>query len=218
MSLVCRLGWNGICQWLRAFVRFVVELIPSGWPGQMADRLDEERLRELMVAYQGGGYEAFEALYASLIGPVRGWLTSVTRDATRAEDLAQDTFLQIHRARHTYDSAYPVMPWVMAIARHVYLMDRRTASRRPLYVSGEQAAERAVPPDVDRRIHGAPVRDALRRISPDRRGAVLLHHVGGWSFREIARKFGISDAAAKLRSSRAVRQLRNVLRGAGHHD
>ena len=184
----------------------------------MADRLDEERLRELMVAYQGGAYEAFEALYASLIGPVRGWLTRMTRDATRAEDLAQDTFLQMHRARQTYDPAYPVMPWVMAIARHVYLMDRRTASRRPRYVGGESAPERSVAPDVDRHIHGAPVLDALKRISPDRRGAVLLHHVGGWSFREIARKLGISDAAAKLRSSRAVRQLRDALRGAGHHD
>jgi len=184
----------------------------------MADRLDEERLRELMVAYQGGAYEAFEALYASLIGPIRGWLTSATRDAARAEDLAQDTFLQMHRARHTYDAAYPVVPWVMAIARHVYLMDRRTASRRPRYVGGEQAPERAVAADVDRRIHGAPVREAVRRISPDRRGAMLLHHVGGWTFREIARKFGIREAAAKLRSSRAVRQLRDALRGAGHHD
>jgi hypothetical protein len=33
----------------------------------------------------------------------------------------------MHRARHTYDSSYPLMPWAMAIARHVWLMDRRTA-------------------------------------------------------------------------------------------
>src|SRR5918994_6772991 len=97
----------------------------------MSDRLDEERLRDLMVGYQSGAYEAFEALYDSLIGPVRGWLTAVTRDVTRAEDLAQETFLQIHRARRTYDPAYPLMPWVMAIARHVYLMELRRASRRP---------------------------------------------------------------------------------------
>ena len=193
-------------------------LIPSARRGQMSERLDEERLRDLMVAYQGGAYEPFEALYALLIGPVRGWLTSMTRDASRAEDLAQETFLQIHRARHTYDSAYPVMPWVMAIARHVYLMDRRTASRRPRYVAEEQAPERGAAPDVDRHIRGAPVRDALRRIGPDRRDALLLHHVGGWSFREIARKFGIRETAAKLRSSRAVRQLRDALRDEGRDE
>jgi RNA polymerase sigma-70 factor, ECF subfamily len=178
----------------------------------MTDRVGENRLRDLMVAYQGGVYGAFEDLYAALVGPVRGWLTSVTRDRARAEDLAQETFLQLHRARRTYDPAYPVMPWVMAIARHVYLMDRRTASRRPRYVAGEHAPERHVIPEVERRIAGAPVRDALRRVSADRRGALLLHHVGGWSFREIARRFRIRETAAKLRSSRGMAQLREALR------
>jgi len=178
----------------------------------MRNHVEEERLRDLMVAYQGGAYDAFEALYAALIGPVRGWLTNATRDRTRAEDLAQETFLQIHRARHTYDSAYPVMPWVMAIARHVYLMDRRTASRRPRYVPEEDAPERAAAPEAERHIDGAPVRDALRRLSPNRRGALLLHHLAGWSFREIARKLGIGETAAKLRSSRAMGELRDALR------
>jgi RNA polymerase sigma-70 factor, ECF subfamily len=177
----------------------------------MTDRVDEERLRSLMVAYQGGAYGAFEELYVALIGPVRGWLTNLTRDRARAEDLAQETFLQLHRARHTYDAAYPLMPWVMAIARHVYLMDRRTASRRPRYVAEEQAPERAAAPDAERRIGGAAVREALRRVNPDRRGALLLHHIGGWSFREIARKFGIRESAAKLRSSRGMGQLREAL-------
>lgn len=181
----------------------------------MNDRVNEERLRALMVAYQGGAYEAFEGLYAALAGPVRGWLTGATRDRARAEDLTQETFLQVHRARHTYDSAYPVIPWVMAIARHVYLMDRRTASRRPRYVGEEQAPERAVTPDAERRIEGAPVRDALRRVHRDRRHALLLHHVAGWSFREIAEKLRIRETAAKLRSSRGIGQLREALEDKG---
>ena len=37
----------------------------------------------------------------------------------------------MHRARHTFDASFPLMPWAMAIARHVWLMDRRTLSRRP---------------------------------------------------------------------------------------
>ena len=177
----------------------------------MNDRADE-RLRELMTAYQAGAYEAFEELYASLIGPVRGMLIGATRDRQQAEDLAQETFLQIHRARHTYDPAYRVMPWVMAIARHVYLMDRRAKSRRPRYVEESEAPERSVRPDAERQMSGAPVRDALRQLTPDRRAALLLHHVGGWSFREIAARFGIRQTAAKLRSSRGMAQLRDTLR------
>jgi len=173
--------------------------------------VDDQRLRDLMVAYQGGAYGAFEELYRALLGPVRGWLIVATRDRARAEDLAQETFLQMHRARRTYDPAYPLMPWALAIARHVYLMDRRTASRRPRYVAEEDAPERSVGADADRRLHGEPVRDALRRLTPEQRDAVLLHHVGGWSFREIARRFGIRETAAKLRSSRGVARMRDEL-------
>jgi RNA polymerase sigma-70 factor (ECF subfamily) len=104
------------------------------------------------------------------------------------------------------------MPWVIAIARHVYLMDQRTASRRPRYVGDEDVPERGVTPDVDARLRGAPVRQALGRVKPDQRGALLLHHVGGWSFREIARRFGIREAAAKLRSSRGMARLRDELK------
>ena len=178
----------------------------------MTQRVDEERLRGLMVAYQQGAYEAFEELYAALAGPVRGWLTALTRDRNRAEDLAQETFLQLHRARHTYDPDYPLMPWVMAIARHVFLMDLRTASRRPRYVDEAAAPPRTVASEVERRLAGEPVRKALGRLTPERRSALLLHHVGGWSFREIAARFGIREAAAKLRSSRGAGQLRDALR------
>ena len=173
--------------------------------------VDDQRLRDLMVAYQDGAYGAFEELYRALLGPVRGWLTVMTRDRARAEDLAQETFLQMHRARRTYDPAYPVMPWAIAIARHVYLMDRRTASRRPRYVAEEDAPERSVTPDAERRMGGEPVRDALRRLTPDQRDAILMHHVGGWSFREIARRFGIRETAAKLRSSRGIARMRDEL-------
>jgi RNA polymerase sigma-70 factor, ECF subfamily len=174
----------------------------------MTNGVDDQRLRDLMAAYQDGAYSAFEELYAALIGPVRRWLSAATRD----RDLAQETFLQLHRARRTYDPAYPVMPWVMAIARHVYLMDRRTASRRPQYVGSDDMPERGAPPDAEARLRGAPVRQALRRVKADQRDAVLLHHVGGWSFREIARRFGIREAAAKLRSSRGIARLRDELK------
>lgn len=183
----------------------------------MTRGVDEDRLRVLMAAYQGGAYDAFEELYAALIGPVRGWLMNATRDRARAEDLAQETFLQMHRARRTYNESYPLMPWVIAIARHVYLMDRRTASRRPRYVDQEDAPERGMMPAAERHIAAAPLRAALRRVPPDRRRALLLHHVGGWSFRDIARKFGIRETAAKLRSSRGIAQLREALRDQGDH-
>lgn len=178
----------------------------------MDQRREDRHLRELMVRYQQGAYEAFDELYGALHGPVRGWLSRTRQDHDRIEDLTQEVFLQVHRARHTYDPAYPVFPWVLAIARHVHLMDLRTASRRPRYVSNEAAAEPGVRADVERMVDGAPVRHALTRVGADRRRALLMHHVGGWSFREIAHRLGIRESAAKLRSSRGLQQLRELLK------
>ena len=87
---------------------------------------EDQQLRELMREYQAGRFEAFDEIYASVAPALRRYLLSQARDAAKADDLVQETFLQMHRARHTYDPSFPLMPWAMAIARHVWLMDCRT--------------------------------------------------------------------------------------------
>src|SRR5687768_11648058 len=91
----------------------------------------DQQLRERMREYQAGRFEAFDEIYASVAPALRRYLLSQARDAAKADDLVQETFLQMHRARHTYDPSLPLMPWAIAIARHVWLMDCRTRSRRP---------------------------------------------------------------------------------------
>jgi RNA polymerase sigma-70 factor (ECF subfamily) len=184
-------------------------------PDEMTTRMpDAVRLTALMVSYQSGHFEAFDELYALISPGVRRYLTSLARDAVKADDLMQDTFLQLHRARHTFDPAYPLLPWVMAIARHCWLMDRRTASRRPRFSHDVALHEPLVRADAEALAERMEVRRALGQVAPSRRRAVVAHHLWGLSFREIARRTGIAETAAKLRSSRGVAQLR-VLLGAG---
>ena len=54
---------------------------------------------------------------------------------------------------------------------------------------------------------------ALDEVPDDRREAVLLHHVWGFSFREIGAMLGISERAAKLRSFRGIQALRTTMAG-----
>jgi RNA polymerase sigma-70 factor (ECF subfamily) len=176
------------------------------------DRQLDRRLRDLMVAYQAGEYGAFEHLYRELSRPVRARVRSGVRDAGRVEDLAQEVFLQLHRARRTYDPGHPVLPWVFAITRHVVQTDRRTVARRPQLVAEAAMPQPAGRAEAHAFIDGEPVREALAQLAPERRHALLLHHVGGWSFRDIARRFGIRESAAKLRSSRGMQQLRHLLK------
>jgi RNA polymerase sigma-70 factor (ECF subfamily) len=182
-------------------------------PTEKGSRSGGDELCRLMVAYQSGGMSAFEDLYARLASDLRGYLTALTWNRSRAEDLLQETFLQLHRARHTYIPPRPVRPWVFAIARHCYLMDVRVfARKRSREVSaGEGTFEIPIPPEMNGYAEMDTVRRAMRDIPPDRREAVLLHYVWGFSYSEIGRMLGIGAGAAKLRAFRGIESLRALL-------
>ena len=169
-----------------------------------------------MAEYQAGGVDAFNRLHDALASDLKAYLTRLSRDPTRADDLLQETFLQIHRSRASHTPGQPVRPWVFAIAKRVFLMDRRSATRRALREerSAIVQTERSTVTNQADRLH---VRDqvesALRQVPPDGRRAFVLHHLFGLSFTEVAAKLGIKPGAAKIRSSRAAHFMRALLRG-----
>jgi RNA polymerase sigma-70 factor (ECF subfamily) len=181
----------------------------------MADAMnaspDDQALRALMASYQAGRFEAFDELYGLVAPAVRRFLASRIRDAARAEDLVQETFLQMHRARRSYDPAYPVVPWVMAIARHCWLMELRRASRRPVPDVDVADRQPAVRGEAESYAAAADLDRALRQVPAGQRRAVIAHHVWGFSFHEVGAQLGIAGSAAKLRSSRGMRRLRELL-------
>src|SRR5262245_51975016 len=90
---------------------------------------DEARLVASMAAYQAGEAEGFLSLYAELAGDLERFFAATVGAAT-AEDLVQDTFLEIHRSRRSYRPPRPVRPWVFGLARNVLHRHRRAAWRR----------------------------------------------------------------------------------------
>ncbi len=177
------------------------------------DRERDAALAALMVAYQDGDAMAFDALYGEVAGPLLGYLRSLTRDAARADDLLQETFLQVHRVRRTFEPGRAVKPWLFAIARNVFLMDRRTRGRRGRHeaLADDELPEVPVPAEVDSLADRDAVRKALARVDPARREALVLHHVAGMSFREIGAVLGVTEGAAKVRAHRAAVELRAIL-------
>jgi RNA polymerase sigma-70 factor (ECF subfamily) len=171
-----------------------------------------DELQPLMTGYQAGSMEAFERLYASLAPRLLAYLRWLSRGEALAQDLLQETFLQLHRSRHVYRPDLAVRPWAFAIARHVWLMDRRTRRRQP--PATEDLPDLPVPADAEALADREAVRGALGRLLPDRREALLLHHVWGFSFAEIGQLLGIRETAARLRSSRGMADLREALRKA----
>lgn len=179
----------------------------------MADTGDERALRALMVRYQAGDVDGFDGLYARLAPELRRYLIALARDAARADDLLQETFLQIHRSRRTYNPARPVRPWAFAVARNVWLMSERTRRRRaPPHLPLDTAPELPAPPDAVALADGDEVRRALARLPADRVEPLLLHHVWGFNFEEIGKMLGIRAGAARVRASRAMSALRGLLK------
>ncbi len=177
------------------------------------DPISDARLVELMIAYQRGELEAFEGLFSALAVGLRNYLASLARSVDRADDLLQETFLQVHRSRHTYSPPRPVKPWLFGIARHVFLMDRRSQGRKAKH---ETLAKEDLPEiPVTALAEDLPITDellaALQALSEDRREAVVLHHIHGFTFKEIGGMLGITGRAAKLRSFRGVQELRKAL-------
>jgi RNA polymerase sigma-70 factor (ECF subfamily) len=177
---------------------------------------EEAALCALMEGYLAGRIEAFDGLHAALSGRLRGYLLSQCRDPGLADDLLQDTFMQIHRSRRTYQPGRPVAPWVFAIARHVYLMNRRRASRRLRFedrIAADLRSCDVARDDLRTMVEADEVRRALRGVPADQRRALLLHHVEGWSFVEVAERLGIRVNAAKTRAFRGIKKMREQLNG-----
>jgi len=165
-----------------------------------------------MTQYQGGSLEAFEAIYARLAPPVRRYLLHLADGSQIAEDLLQETFLQMHRSRAAYNPEYAVRPWVFGLARNVFLMNRRAARQwAKVHESREDLPESPVLPEAERLGSRDEIRRGIAHLPPEQAEALLLHHEWGFSFEEIAGMLGISAAAARARASRGMADLRVAL-------
>jgi len=165
-----------------------------------------------MIRYQGGSLEAFQEIYAQLAPGVRRYLSHLAGRSDLADDLLQETFLQMHRSRAAYNPEYAVRPWVFGLARNVFLMNRRAARQwAKLHESREELPEFPVFPEADKLGSQDELRRGLADLPPERAEALLLHHEWGFRFEEIAGMLGISAAAARARASRGMAELRAAL-------
>lgn len=161
-----------------------------------------------MARYADGDGEAFDELFRRFEGRAYAFFLRRTASPERAQDLYQELFLRIHRARERYDSSRPFVPWFFQIANRLLVDDRRRAFRSHEVPLGDRdpASERGRTDDV---VAG---RDAVLKVleglSPEERYVVLSARVDGIGYAELAEHLGRSVAAVKKMASRAVRRAR----------
>jgi RNA polymerase sigma-70 factor, ECF subfamily len=177
-------------------------------------RLAEDELRRLMVRYQDGDSQAADALIQQLSPRLLRFLAGAYLQSSEAEDLLQDCWIRIHRARHTYRPTEPLLPWIFAIARHArldaYRKRRRMANREVLVAS---VPERSAQPEGSTDVHALGVLSLLDRLPENQREAVVMLKVVGMSLEEVAQATASTVGAVKQRAHRAYLSLRQMLEG-----
>lgn len=168
-----------------------------------------------MERYAGGDTAAFGQLYDALSPRLYGYLLRQTRDRARAEDLLQQTMLQIHRARDRFIAGAEVMPWAFAIARRLLVDDIRRNRRVILSDDGDPDPGVSTHDRADDMVHAGElavrVQRILEQLPHSQRAAFELIKQEGLSMAEAAQVLGTTVAAVKLRAHRAYEALRAAL-------
>lgn len=189
------------------------ESSPPAPPPLAFDPLDRA-----MNRYADGDDAAFAEVARGLAPRLRAFLQRLTGSADLADDLVQETFLRMHRARGSFARGSAVVPWAYAIARNCFVSQTRAKKARFSRHSVD-VTEVEVPtgPDVNAEASVSArqaadiVAKTLSTMPIANREAFVLLRYEGMSVATAAQLVGISEGALKLRAFRAYELLRAAL-------
>jgi RNA polymerase sigma-70 factor (ECF subfamily) len=176
-----------------------------------------------MARYLSGDATAFIDLYVVLAPRLRAHLLRFMGDEGRADDLVQQTFLQIHLSRQRFIRGAALGPWVITIAHRLLINELRrarteTSALGALYEGGERSPYgSSVEELIDAKHLAARIGDGLDDLPVSHRKAFQLVRHHGLSMAEASRELGVSVAAVKVRVHRASRALRRSVQREALH-
>ena len=193
-------------------------------PGQPLDAKDPDV--RLMLQVRDDVQGAFETLVERYQHRLLGVMVHLVGRVEEAEDLTQEVFLRVYRARKGYRPRARFSTWLFTIANNLALNHLRgkgrnptvaigaedTGSRPSLPVGARALAREGTPSAQMRQVELSDVvREALGVLGEDQRLAVLLNKFEEMSYAEIAEVMGRSEAAVKSLLARARNHLREQL-------
>jgi RNA polymerase sigma-70 factor, ECF subfamily len=156
--------------------------------------------------------ETFAQLYERCFTRVYGYVASLLRDRSAAEDVTAQAFERAYRKRSTYRSGRgTVEAWLFGIARNAALDELRKRKRRAtLEVDPEDTSSPTPEDQAELAVRREAVRAALASLDGQERDLIALKFAGGLSNAEIARVLGMSESNAGTRLHRTITKLREA--------
>ncbi|WKL03779.1 RNA polymerase sigma factor SigY [Paenibacillus amylolyticus] len=141
------------------------------------------------------------------------YLVKVTMDANLAEETVQDTMIRCMENIRRYDGTSAFSSWMITIATRIYIDKTRRKKREQNWLAliRDQAVRRFRWQLETRNEEWTDVMDAMTRLTPEHRVAVLLKHYYGYGYDEIGEMLGIPAGTVKSRTAYGLRQLRKEL-------
>lgn len=174
----------------------------------MSDPTDDELVRQS----QGGSDEAFAELVERYRRLVFGIIARTIGDPSRAEDLAQDVFLRIHRGLPYFRGEARLSTWIYRIVANVCVQEQ---SRPPKPVSLDDERTAVRPGAADRRFDDLELRDrlekAIAKLPPHYRLLIAAHYLDGVQYEDLAEALQAPLGTIKTQIYRAKQQLRRLL-------
>ena len=169
--------------------------------------------RELVERCRRGDESAFHELVDSYQGLVFALIARTVQDRSRAEDLAQDVFLRIHRGLPFFRGEARLSTWIYRIVANVCA---QPGSRAPeVSIDDERTAARATQSVVDRRFGDLELHDrlekAIARLPAHYRLLIAAHYLDGVQYDDLAEALQLPLGTLKTQIYRAKQQLRRVL-------
>lgn len=181
----------------------------------------------LMLQVREGSAAAFEALVEKHQKRLVMVLEHLVSDRTQAEDLAQDVFLRVYRARERYVPTAKFSTWLYTITHNVASNSIRKSSRRkeinlvtspsgsmpvrPLDTMAKDKSNLMPTRLADQKEMEMVIREAIQSLGPRQRMAMLLSKYEGMSYNEIAESMELTTQAVKSLLSRARGNLKEAL-------
>ncbi len=180
---------------------------------------------QLMLDVKAGDEASFELLLQRYRTPLVNFLFRMVRNREQAEDLAQEVFLRVYRAREEYVPSAKFTTWLFRIATNLALNSMRDNRHQKMEVSidapvtmdAEDGDERPLDlaekrPNIEQHlvedVRVKMIRHAINKLPEKQRAAVLLHKYQELDYTEIAKILSCSESALKSLLFRAYEALR----------
>jgi RNA polymerase sigma-70 factor, ECF subfamily len=182
---------------------------------------------ELVTRAQQGSEKAYRELLGRYQRPVFSIIYRMIRDREQAEDLAQETFVRVFNNIDRYDPRYKFSSWIFKIATNLTIdwirrkeLDTVSIDGSRNAVTAEQieatsitiASQDENPEELlEAKELGEEIETAISRLRPEYRAAILLRHVDGREYQEIAEILALPLGTVKTYIHRGRNELREQL-------